>query len=299
MAKVGSPDDCEDKYLELACFSRDVPEISFGVSLTCLVRVPRVCSSSSLLPPPPSLSLPTHCQNAHVCLHPQTHLCTIHPCTLTTIIPESETPHTASFSVHLWIIATVCLVVWRFACALRNSYWYRRDGSWQLLVFAGSGNAGERRVLGQASGYHRQVQRVAKQQCSYRVATVHWGDPSPRFVGDGPQLLTQQLLGEIRIFSKRNNGKLLRLSWQGASRCLQLLQKEFSGCCACVHWRSVSVPCPIGRTVTFGLVASLLMSFSGEVGAWNESAASRGGPRRVGGWIWTSFCISDEEDFQG
>ena len=41
----------------------------------------------------------------------------------------------------------------------------QRDGSWQLLVVAGLGDTGERRVVGQVGGCHRQGPWVAKQQC--------------------------------------------------------------------------------------------------------------------------------------
>ena len=88
---------------------------------------------------------------------PRTRRCTIHPCALTTTLTKNN--KSRQFRTHL-DQSRNCLYPFVCGCAQQG------NGSWQLLVVAGLGDSGERRVVGQVGGCHRQGPWVAKQQRS-------------------------------------------------------------------------------------------------------------------------------------
>ena len=141
------------------CFSLDFGAF-FGMSTKSILWKTHVCFYHKWSK---SLWMDT-CAFTHE--HPRTRRCTIHPRTLTTTLTINTTNH--CISVHIWIsLASVCIFFRASVDALYGIFvGQQRNGSWQLLVVAGLGDSGERRVVGQVGGFHRQWPWVAKQQRS-------------------------------------------------------------------------------------------------------------------------------------
>ena len=76
----------------------------------------------------------------------------------------------------------------------------RGSGLWQLLVVAGLGDSGERRVVGQVAGAIAKDRGWPSSSVRQRVAASKRGDPAPRYVGGVEWRLTPELLDEIRVF---------------------------------------------------------------------------------------------------
>ena len=149
--------------------------------------------------------------------HSRTRFCTIHQRTLTTSLILNTTSRCNS--VHIWIsFASLARVS---GCALLIPCW-ERNGLWQLSVVGGFGDCGERCVVGQIGGCHRQGPWVAKLQSSSTCCGAHARRSSS----------SSRRWYEIREFIEEEHGWISVKMCPIASLCHEPIHERVSVCCA-------------------------------------------------------------------
>ena len=151
------------------------------------------------------------CINGHVRIHTRTPKnTTLHHPSMHSDTDTDQKHHTSlHFRTHLDQSRKCLYLLSRISgCACRIFVGQQRNGSWQLLVVAGLGDSGERRVIGQVGGCIAKDRGWPSSSVRQRVAAIKRGDPSPRCVGGSTRRLTPELLDEIREFIEEEHGRI-------------------------------------------------------------------------------------------